>query len=98
MVDCVSSSVRGILSVECTTLNLVQRLSGIAMLTTSAGGNLPGRMLNTRKTISGLRVLEKYAIRVSGGLNHLALLPAHGLRIHEAVAALSRRSDGVGQG
>jgi nicotinate-nucleotide pyrophosphorylase (carboxylating) len=54
-------------------LNLLQRLCGIATLTTSfveavAGTNT--RIVDTRKTTPGLRLLEKYAVRVGGGINH----------------------------
>jgi len=54
-------------------LNLVQRLCGIATLTgrfVDAVRPLPVRIVDTRKTTPGLRVLEKYAVRVGGGYNH----------------------------
>ncbi len=54
-------------------LNLVMRLSGVATLTRAyaeAIGDLPARLVDTRKTTPGLRVLEKYASRVGGALNH----------------------------
>ena len=63
---------RALLAGERTALNLVQRLSGIATLTAAhvaaAGG--AARVLDTRKTTPGLRVLEKYAVRCGGGENH----------------------------
>jgi nicotinate-nucleotide pyrophosphorylase (carboxylating) len=64
---------RGILTAERVALNLVQRLSGIATLTAryvAAVGGLHARVLDTRKTTPGLRELEKYAVRVGGGVNH----------------------------
>jgi nicotinate-nucleotide pyrophosphorylase (carboxylating) len=54
-------------------LNLVQRLCGIATLTQAFVKRiegLPVRITDTRKTTPGLRVLEKYAVRVGGGHNH----------------------------
>ena len=65
--------VRDLLSAERLALNLVQRLSGIATLTAAfvhEVEGLPVRILDTRKTTPGLRVLEKYAVRVGGGHNH----------------------------
>lgn len=54
-------------------LNLLQRMSGIATLTASYVSAVAGskvRIVDTRKTTPGLRVLEKYAVRVGGGINH----------------------------
>ena len=57
---------------ERTALNFLQHLSGIATLTrqfvNTTAGNI--RVLDTRKTLPGLRVMEKYAVRVGGGVNH----------------------------
>jgi nicotinate-nucleotide pyrophosphorylase (carboxylating) len=57
---------------ERTALNFLQHLSGIATQTrkfvNAAGGNT--RILDTRKTIPGLRIMEKYAVRTGGGSNH----------------------------
>ncbi|MCK4941133.1 carboxylating nicotinate-nucleotide diphosphorylase [candidate division WOR-3 bacterium] len=57
---------------ERTALNFLQHLSGIATLTKrfvdTTDGNI--KVLDTRKTLPGLRVMEKYAVRVGGGLNH----------------------------
>lgn len=58
---------------ERTALNLVMRLSGIATATAALVAELEGtgvRLADTRKTTPGLRLLEKYAVRVGGGLNH----------------------------
>ena len=54
-------------------LNLVQRLCGIATLTAAFADQVAGtkaRIVDTRKTTPGLRLLEKYAVRASGGHNH----------------------------
>lgn len=62
-----------ILKAERVALNLVQRLSGIATLTSiyvKKIADLPVSVADTRKTTPGLRSLEKYAVRVGGGHNH----------------------------
>lgn len=54
-------------------LNLMQRMSGIATLTSrfvQAVKGTKARIVDTRKTTPGLRVLEKYSVRVGGGINH----------------------------
>ena len=54
-------------------MNFVHRLSGIATMTAAFAARLGGlstRLVVTRKTTPGLRVLEKYAVRVGGGHNH----------------------------
>lgn len=54
-------------------LNLLQRMSGVATLTTrfvAAVAGTKARIVDTRKTTPGLRELEKYAVRVGGGINH----------------------------
>ena len=64
---------RVILSCERVILNLLQRLSGIATLTrkfVDAVHGTKARILDTRKTAPGLRVLDKYAVRCGGGQNH----------------------------
>jgi nicotinate-nucleotide pyrophosphorylase (carboxylating) len=64
---------RVILSCERVILNLLQRLSGIATLTRQFVDTVAGtkaRILDTRKTVPGLRVLDKYAVRCGGGQNH----------------------------
>lgn len=64
---------RALLVVERTMLNFIQRLSGIATMTHSFVEKVEGtgvRILDTRKTTPGLRELEKYAVRVGGGMNH----------------------------
>ena len=69
----VGGKIQGILSAERTALNFLQRLSGIATLTARYVGEVKGtrtRILDTRKTTPGLRVLEKYAVKTGGGENH----------------------------
>lgn len=64
---------RDLLIAERTALNLVQRLSGIATLTArfvEKVADFPVKITDTRKTTPGLRLLEKYAVRVGGGCNH----------------------------
>jgi nicotinate-nucleotide pyrophosphorylase (carboxylating) len=68
-----SGPVLDLLKAERVALNLVQRLCAIATLTgrfVEAVRPLPVRIVDTRKTTPGLRVLEKYAVRVGGGFNH----------------------------
>jgi nicotinate-nucleotide pyrophosphorylase (carboxylating) len=68
-----SGHARGLLSAERVALNFVQRLSGIATLTARYVEAIAGtgaHILDTRKTTPLLRHLEKYAVRVGGGLNH----------------------------
>jgi nicotinate-nucleotide pyrophosphorylase (carboxylating) len=69
----VEGSTRSILLGERLALNLMQRLSGIATRTreyVEALEGLPTRLVDTRKTTPGHRMLEKYAVRVGGGHNH----------------------------
>jgi nicotinate-nucleotide pyrophosphorylase (carboxylating) len=64
---------RVILSCERVILNFMQRLSGIATLTrqfVDAVSGTKARILDTRKTVPGLRMLDKYAVRCGGGQNH----------------------------
>ncbi|WCT77314.1 carboxylating nicotinate-nucleotide diphosphorylase [Novosphingobium humi] len=64
---------RALLTAERSALNTVQHLSGIATMTreyVDAMGNTGATLLDTRKTIPGLRVLEKYATRMGGATNH----------------------------
>jgi nicotinate-nucleotide pyrophosphorylase (carboxylating) len=64
---------RSLLAAERTALNLIQRLSGIATETARYVAAVEGtkaRIIDTRKTTPGLRLLEKYAVRKGGGRNH----------------------------
>jgi len=99
----VVGKIASILKAERTALNFLQRLSGIATETNKyvkAVEGLPVQIMDTRKTTPGLRVLEKYAVKVSGGKNHrmhlgdgilikdnhLAALRSDGLSIKEIIA------------
>jgi nicotinate-nucleotide pyrophosphorylase (carboxylating) len=69
----VKGNIHSILAAERLVLNFMQRLSGIATYTAKAVANLKGlktKVLDTRKTTPNLRELEKYAIRMGGGMNH----------------------------
>lgn len=69
----VEGSTHSILTGERLALNLMQRLSGIATKTrkfVDALDGMPTRLVDTRKTTPGHRLLEKYAVRVGGGANH----------------------------
>jgi nicotinate-nucleotide pyrophosphorylase (carboxylating) len=69
----VRHNARVILSCERVILNFLQRLSGIATLTrmfVDAVSGTKARILDTRKTAPGLRILDKYAVRCGGGQNH----------------------------
>ncbi|TET41158.1 MAG: carboxylating nicotinate-nucleotide diphosphorylase [Dehalococcoidia bacterium] len=99
----VEGEIASVLKAERVALNFLQRLSGIASETNrylEAVKGLPVRIMDTRKTTPGLRLLEKYAVRVGGGENHrmnlgdgmlikdnhLAALRSRGLSIKEIVA------------
>ncbi len=110
----ITGSARAILRGERVALNLAQRLSGVATLTrryvdavagaVSASGQ-PVRLVDTRKTTPGLRVLEKAAVRAGGGHNHrfslsdavmlkdnhLAVLQSQGLDLTEAIRTVRSR-------
>jgi len=98
----VEGRIASILKAERTALNFLQRLSGIATETNryvKAVEGLPVQIMDTRKTTPGLRLLEKYAVKVGGGKNHrmhlgnavlikdnhLAALRSEGLSIREIV-------------
>lgn len=69
----VTGKITDLLTGERVVLNLVQRMSGIASLTNMAVSQLNSnhtRICDTRKTTPGLRMLEKYAVRIGGGFNH----------------------------
>jgi nicotinate-nucleotide pyrophosphorylase (carboxylating) len=69
----IEGSARALLTGERVALNLLQRLSGVATLTAryvQAVGGTGVRILDTRKTTPGLRMLEKAAVRAGGGTNH----------------------------
>ena len=104
----VEGPTRALLTAERTALNFVQRLSGIATMTAAFAerlGGLSTRLVDTRKTTPGLRVLEKYAVRVGGGHNHrfnladavllkdnhLAALKSRGLDLADAIRTIKQR-------
>lgn len=69
----IESETRGLLTSERTMLNLLCHLSGIATATAEWVAAVEGskaRIRDTRKTLPGLRALQKYAVRVGGGVNH----------------------------
>jgi nicotinate-nucleotide pyrophosphorylase (carboxylating) len=69
----VRANAAALLSTERVTLNLLQRMSGIATLTNEFVQKVKGtpcKVLDTRKTIPGLRALDKYAVCCGGGFNH----------------------------
>ncbi len=88
----ISGAREHVLAVERTLLNLVGRLSGIATRTATFAAAIPAscpaRLLDTRKTTPGLRVLEKYAVRCGGGL-------CHRLGLHDAVLIKDNHIAGI---
>lgn len=69
----VEGSVRSLLQTERVMLNIMQRMSGIATQTAKYQQRLDGlktKVLDTRKTTPGMRMLEKEAVRIGGGCNH----------------------------
>jgi len=103
IVATIFGNVISILKAERVALNFLQRLSGIASLTAQFIAKTKGlkvKITDTRKTIPGLRLLEKYAVRIGGGQNHrfhlgdgilikdnhLAALRALGMNIKDIVA------------
>ena len=69
----VTAKVRSLLQTERLMLNIMQRMSGIATMTNKYVERLKGtktHVLDTRKTTPGLRMLEKQAVKIGGGMNH----------------------------
>ena len=69
----VSGKIRSLLQTERLMLNVMQRMSGIATMTNRYVEKLKGtktHILDTRKTTPGMRMLEKQAVRIGGGMNH----------------------------
>jgi len=105
---------RAMLAAERTSINFISHLSGVATLTRAFVDAIEGtgaKILDTRKTLPGLRVLQKYAVRCGGGVNHrfglydrvlakdnhLALVRRAGGSgsLAEALAALRAKAPGV---
>ncbi|MFA5113280.1 MAG: carboxylating nicotinate-nucleotide diphosphorylase [Candidatus Margulisiibacteriota bacterium] len=92
----VSGPARAILTGERTALNFLQHLSGIATLTRKFVARVPGtrcQVLDTRKTVPGLRLLEKYAVKCGGGANHR-------LGLHDAILIKDnhvKQAGGIGE-
>lgn len=69
----VTGKVRSLLQTERLMLNIMQRMSGIATMTNKYVKRIEGtktHILDTRKTTPGMRILEKQAVRIGGGMNH----------------------------
>ncbi len=106
----IEGEIADILKAERVALNFLQRLCGIATETNryvEAVKGLPVCILDTRKTTPGLRVLEKYAVKIGGGTNHrmnlsdrilikdnhLAALRYHGLNLQAIVTKARNNAD-----
>ena len=96
---------RAMLTAERSALNTVQHLSGIATMTRSYVDAIEGTgciLLDTRKTIPGLRVLEKYATRMGGATNHrmglwdVAMIKDNHVAVAGGVAEAVRRAKDAG--
>ena len=105
----VEGKAASILKAERVALNFLQRLSGIASETNryvKAAKGLPVQIMDTRKTAPGLRLLEKYAVKIGGGENHrmnlgdgilvkdnhLAALRSRGLSMKEIITRVKQNS------
>ncbi len=105
----IEGNVAAILKGERTALNFLQHLSGIASQAAEyvdATRGLPVKIMDTRKTIPGLRVLEKWAVSVGGGTNHrmslgdmvlikdnhIAILRKEGLNIRQIVEQARKKA------
>jgi len=104
----VTGPVTAILTAERTALNLLCHLSGVATLTrqfADAVAGTPARIRDTRKTMPGLRALQKYAVRCGGGVNHRMSLSDAALvkdnhvaaagSVAAAFAAVTRQAPGL---
>ena len=103
----IAGNARALLAAERSALNTVQHLSGIATLTRAYVDAIRGTgatVLDTRKTLPGLRVLEKYAVRCGGGTNHRlrlddgVLIKDNHVAVAGGVAAAVRAAVAAGQG
>ena len=92
IVAIVRGQTRALLAAERTALNLLQRASGIATETrryVDAVAGTGAMILDTRKTAPGLRVLDKYAVRIGGGQNHR-------MSLHDMAMIKNNHVDGAG--
>ena len=96
---------RALLTAERSALNTVQHLSGVATLTAAYVDAIAGTgatLLDTRKTIPGLRLLEKYAVRMGGGANHrmglwdAAMIKDNHVAVAGSVEEAARRAAAAG--
>jgi nicotinate-nucleotide pyrophosphorylase (carboxylating) len=109
IVGTVSGSIISILKAERVALNLLQRLSGVATETSRYVAEIrgcKGEIYDTRKTTPGMRLLEKYAVKMGGGENHrmhlgdavlikdnhIAALRAEGLSLTDIIARAKQNS------
>jgi nicotinate-nucleotide pyrophosphorylase (carboxylating) len=100
-----SGNARALLTAERSALNTVQHLSGIATMTRAYVNAIAGTgcmLLDTRKTIPGLRVLEKYATRMGGATNHrmglwdAAMIKDNHVAVAGSVGEATRRAKAAG--
>ncbi|MHB8580153.1 MAG: carboxylating nicotinate-nucleotide diphosphorylase [Ignavibacteriaceae bacterium] len=104
----VNGSLRALLTGERTALNFLQRISGIASVTSKYVEVLNStgtKILDTRKTVPGLRIIDKYAVKIGGGTNHriglydMALIKDNHIKaagsISEAVRKVRSKNDKV---
>jgi nicotinate-nucleotide pyrophosphorylase (carboxylating) len=109
IVGTISGSILNILKAERVALNLLQRLSGVATETARYVAEIrgcKGKIYDTRKTTPGMRLLEKYAVKMGGGENHrmhlgdavlikdnhIAALRAEGLSLADIIARVKQNS------
>lgn len=101
----IEGNARALLAAERSALNLVQHLSGIATMTRRYVEAIAGTgavLLDTRKTIPGLRVLEKYATRMGGATNHrmrlddAAMIKDNHVAVAGGIGEAVRRAVGAG--
>jgi nicotinate-nucleotide pyrophosphorylase (carboxylating) len=87
---------RALLTGERLALNFLQRMSGIATITSKFVEEVKGfktRILDTRKTVPGLRILDKYSVRMGGGMNHriglydMALIKDNHIKVAGGIAS-----------
>jgi nicotinate-nucleotide pyrophosphorylase (carboxylating) len=93
----VDGQAQTVLQAERVALNFIQRLSGIATLTAQYVAETAGtkaRIVDTRKTTPGLRLLERYAVRCGGGYNHRFSLSDAVMAKDNHLAVLTRHAKG----